>query len=168
MRRILIGLSLGMLLLLMLPAQALACNLVLKPSTITAKSGESTTFRLERYKTHKVCVTPLEDTKIIVTGGELIDPGKWVEGNPDVLNFTVKFTSAGDAVVRVERYCTKVGLMHVEAYGTVETKSTLGTAPPPTEVQEKPDITTPTQTTVEPSETSRGTGQSLFLVGIIL
>ncbi|MEQ8175616.1 MAG: 4Fe-4S binding protein [Syntrophomonadaceae bacterium] len=161
MRRILIGLSLGMLLLLMLPAQALACNLVLKPSTITAKSGESITFRLERYKTHKVCVTPLEDTKIIVTGGELIDPGKWVEGNPDVLNFTVKFTSAGSAVVRVERYCTKVGLMHVEAYGTEETNSISGTIPPSTEVQEKPGIATPSQTTVEassPSETSNQEG----------
>jgi len=139
MRRILIVLSLLWISVLIFSSKAMACNLVLNPSYFTVKSGDTLSFRLERYKTHKVCVTPLEDTKIIVTGGELVDPGKWVEGTPDVLNFTVKFTTPGNSTVRVERYCTKVGLMYVDTAGIVGQASVSGTnTTPAPAAQEKP------------------------------
>ncbi len=102
---------------------AAACELSITPSSFSAQSGSDVTFRLERVPTHKTCVTPLEDTKIIVTGGDLIDPGIWQKGTPDILIFKVKFTSPGQSTVRIERECTKVGLMFVEANVTVTTQN---------------------------------------------
>jgi len=162
MKKLLLGLTLGWIVLLGWPLQALSCNLILNPSNFSIKSGETVSFRLERNKTHNVCVTPLEDTKIKITGGELVDPGKWVVGKPDVLNFTVKFTNPGNATVRVERYCTKVGLMVVEANGTVvstPTGTTTVNTPPTTTVNilpaktEKP-VTAETATSPANSPTS--------------
>ncbi len=100
---------------------AAACDLTLTPSSFSTQAGSDVTFRLERVPTHKTCVTPLEDTKIIVTGGDLVDPGKWQKGTPDILIFKVKFNAPGQSTVRVERECTKVGLIFVEAQGTVTT-----------------------------------------------
>ncbi len=100
---------------------AAACDLTITPSSFSTQAGSDITFRLERVPTHKTCVTPLEDTKIIVTGGDLVDPGKWQKGTPDILNFKVKFNAPGQSTVRVERECTKVGLIFVEAQGTVTT-----------------------------------------------
>lgn len=96
-----------------------ACDLTIIPSEFSVQAGSEVTYRLERIQTHKTCVTPLEDTKIIITGGELTDPGKWQKGTPDILIFKVKFTTPGPAIVRIERNCTKVGLITVEARGTV-------------------------------------------------
>ncbi len=138
MKKLLICLSLGWIILLGWPLQAMACNLVLDPSSFSVNSGETVSFHLERYKTHNVCVTPLEATEIIVTGGELVDPGKWVAGTPDVLDFTVKFTNPGNATVRVERYCTKVGLMSVESKGSVSPASGTSTTNPLPDAAENP------------------------------
>ncbi len=151
MKKLLIGLSLGWIVLLAWPLQALGCNLVLNPSNFSVKSGETVSFRLERYKTHNVCVIPLKDTKFIVNGGELVDPGKWVVGTPDVLNFTVKFT-VGNATVRVERYCNKVGLMAIESKGTVSPPASTTTVNTPPATTEKPaPAETATSPTVNPT-----------------
>jgi NosR/NirI family transcriptional regulator, nitrous oxide reductase regulator len=130
MKKFFVGFTLLWIIILGCPLQATACNLVLNPTNFTTQSGEIISFHLERYKTHNVCVTPLEETKIIVVGGEVVDPGKWVVGIPDVLNFKVKFIKQGNATVRIERYCTKVGLMTVEARGTVSLANTSLVNPP--------------------------------------
>ncbi|MBO8127646.1 MAG: 4Fe-4S binding protein [Peptococcaceae bacterium] len=101
------------------PGKVLACEMELTPSTFTVDKDETITFKLERYQTHRRCDVPLEDTSIKVTGGEITDRGTWQTGNPDILNFTVQFTDPGEAVVHVERYCDKEGLMVIEAKGTV-------------------------------------------------
>ena len=139
------------------------------------KSGETVSFRLERYKTHNVCITPLEDTKIFVAGGEIVDPGKWVTGVPDILDFKVKFTTVGNAQVRIERFCTKTGLMTVEANGTVSagsiTSSTpLSTTPattpstsPTTTVEKANDGTVPSATANTASEAAAPSSISRFI-----
>lgn len=117
---------------------ASACNLKITPADFTAGAGEIVLFRLERYQTHRQCVLPLEDTSIIITGGELVDPGVWQKGNPDVLNFKVKFSEPGPVTVRIERNCPKSGLNFVESKGIVNSAqgaTTTGTglqSPPAT------------------------------------
>lgn len=69
------------------PKEALACTLKLTPSTFNTAPGETLTFHLERYPTHKQCVLPLEETKILISGGKLSDPGIWEKGTPDILDF---------------------------------------------------------------------------------
>lgn len=113
-------------LLVIPPAPAAACEMFLSPSGFAAKVGDTVAFKLERYTTHRQCVLPLEQTRITVTGGGVSNPGVWKKGSPDVLNFTVKFTKAGSALVRVERNCPKVGIMTVEARGTVSPAAAAG------------------------------------------
>jgi len=106
-------------LLLFPPKSALACDLKIFPATFSIAAGETVTFRLERYQTHRQCVLPLEETVIKVTGGKVSDPGVWKRGTPDVLIFQVNFTEPGQASVRVERDCPKSGLNFKEAKGVV-------------------------------------------------
>ena len=108
--------ALGILIfVLCLPKPTLACNLKISPEALTAKTGETVTFRLERYLTHRQCVLPLENTIIKVSGGKLTDPGTWKKGTPDVLIFKVTFSEPGQAIVRVERNCPNEGLLFTEA-----------------------------------------------------
>ncbi|MGB9860639.1 MAG: 4Fe-4S binding protein, partial [Moorellaceae bacterium] len=128
MRKIVLVALLFAFALLWSPGEALACTLNLTPSTFNVAAGETVTFHLERTPTHRQCVLPLEETKILVSGGKLIDPGVWKKGAPDVLDFKVAFEQPGQAVVRVERNCPKSGLIAVEARGTVVAAS-KSTAP---------------------------------------
>ncbi len=98
------------LLLSVWPAYALACAMKLTPASPSVNVGDIVTLRLERTTTHRTCVLPLEQTTIKVSGGEVIDPGTWKKGSPDVLEFKVRFTQAGSATVRIERNCPKDGL----------------------------------------------------------
>ena len=94
---------------------ALACAMDLIPSTATAKVGDTVGFRLERAAIHRSCVLPLEQTTIRVSGGELVDPGAWSKGKVDVLEFSVKFTQPGAAIVKIERDCPKAGMQTTQA-----------------------------------------------------
>ncbi len=120
MRKILVVLILTGLLSSYFYLTAFACIMKLTPDKFTAKIGEKITFTLERVQEHRTCVLPLEETKIEVKGGKVIDPGKWTkQNNVDILKFTVQFTTPGEAVVTVIRNCPKEGLMKVEVKGTV-------------------------------------------------
>lgn len=127
------------------PEPALACSLKISPAALTVKTGETVTFRLERYQTHKQCVLPLENTIIKVTGGKLTDPGTWKKGTPDVLIFKATFSEPGQAIVRVERNCPKEGLLFAEAKVNVvqgettnSNEQTANKKEPQTPEQEKP------------------------------
>ena len=136
---------------------AFACDLTIIPSAFSVQTGSEVTFRLERIQTHKTCTTPLEDTKIIITGGELADPGKWQKGTPDILIFKVKFTTPGPAVVRIERFCTKEGLITVESRGTVaEAQATPPAAEQPvaSKGQQKDSAVSPVPAATPASSTS--------------
>jgi Pyruvate/2-oxoacid:ferredoxin oxidoreductase delta subunit len=119
MRKAIILLAAFLFVFLSFAKSVLACEIKLTPSTFTVKAGDTVSFTLERYQTHRRCDVPLEDTSIKITGGEIVDPGVWQRGYPDLLTFTVRFTTPGEAVVHVERYCEKEGLMVTEAKGTV-------------------------------------------------
>ena len=109
MKRNLLFLSTALILFLLFsPSVALACSMKLTPSTPAASVGETITFRLERALTHRNCVLPIEQTQIKVTGGEVVDAGVWKKGNPDVLEFKVRFTQPGDSLIRIERDCSMV------------------------------------------------------------
>ena len=94
---------------------AFACAMDLIPSTSTAKVGDTVGFRLERAAIHRSCVLPLEQTTIRISGGELVDPGVWSKGKVDVLEFSVKFTQPGTAIVKIERDCPKAGMQTTQA-----------------------------------------------------
>lgn len=136
MRKTSLAIIFSILLIFLCVNTALACNMTVIPSDFSVQAGGEVTFRLERTQTHKTCTTPLEDTKIIITGGELTDPGVWKKGTPDILIFKVRFTTPGPAVVRIERSCTKEGLISVEARGTVA--AALTTAPSENPAAEQP------------------------------
>lgn len=120
MRKILAILIIAGLLSSYFYVTAFACTMKLSPDKFTVKAGGKITFTLERVQEHRNCVLPLEETKIEVKGGKIIDLGKWTKQNSvDVLKFTVQFTTPGEAVVTVIRNCPKEGLMKVEVKGTV-------------------------------------------------
>lgn len=135
MRKTSLAIMFLVLLTLLCVNTALACNMAVTPSSFSVQAGGEVTFRLERLQTHKTCTTPLEDTKITITGGELTDPGVWKKGTPDILIFKVKFTAPGPASVRIERSCTKEGLMAVEARGTVAAAQSAAPAENPANQQ---------------------------------
>lgn len=103
---------------------ASACILKISPPTFEAKVGDVISFHLERYITHKRCVLPIEETKITVKGGTIVEQGTWKEGNPDTIDFKVRFDQAGEGVVRIERNCPREGLISIEAKGRVVEPST--------------------------------------------
>ncbi|MCS7234038.1 MAG: 4Fe-4S binding protein [Synergistetes bacterium] len=121
-------LALSIALALTFAGTASACILKISPSTFEAKVGETLNFNLERYLTHRSCTLPIEETKITVSRGTIVDPGTWKKGNPDKLDFKVRFDKEGDATVRVERSCPREGLITVEAKGKIiKDLSTAGT-----------------------------------------
>ena len=111
-------------LILFYPLTAFACTMKLTRTTPSVFAGENITFRLKRTATHRTCVVPLEQTTIKVSGGEVVDPGIWKKGNPDILEFVVRFTQAGTGKVVVERNCPKEGLLTTQATITVSEKTT--------------------------------------------
>ena len=116
MKRTLLGLSIVTLVgFLFQSTVALACAMELIPSTATAKVGDMVGFRLERAAIHRSCVLPLEQTRIRISGGELVDPGAWSKGKVDVLEFSVKFTQPGAGTVKIERDCPKAGMQTTQA-----------------------------------------------------
>lgn len=119
MRRKFMLLVMFFLMIFLVPGNVEACDLNLTPGTFSVKAGETVTFTLQRYRDHRNCVLPLEDTNIKVTGGVVVDPGTWKKGNPDILVFKVKFSEPGQAVVRIERRCPKSGTIAAETKGMV-------------------------------------------------
>ena len=49
-----------------------------------------------------------DEINTVRTNGEVVDPGVWKKGNPDVLEFRVRFTHPGDSLIRIERDCSMV------------------------------------------------------------
>ncbi|KUK14389.1 MAG: 4Fe-4S binding protein [Synergistetes bacterium] len=139
--------------------EAHACVLKIYPSPFEAKVKEVLTFRLERYPTHRRCVLPVEETKITVSKGTVVDPGTWKEGNPDVLEFKVRFDEAGEAFVRAERECPREGLIVVETKGTVteatsSQASTLKAEELPKEPEAPSTVATPATSLTHPKEST--------------
>ena len=142
------------------PSQALACAMKLTPDSPTANVGDVVTLRLELTLTHRTCVLPVEQTVIKVTGGEIVDPGVWKKGSPNVLEIKVKFTQPGDAKVRIERNCSKDGLHTTETTVKVSAKPAITAAPAAT-VLPPPTSTTATASAPEKSSRSLSWQQAL-------
>ena len=122
MRKFLLAIFIFVVAISFAPSQALACAMKLTPTVPTASVGDIITLRLDLTLTHRSCVLPVEQTVIKLTGGEIVDPGVWKKGSPNVLEFKVKFTHTGDALVRIERNCSKDGLHTTETMLKVSAK----------------------------------------------
>lgn len=122
------------------PPQALACAMKLTPDKPSVTVGEVVSLSLELTLTHRTCVLPIEQTVIKITGGEILDPGVWKKGSPNILEFKVRFTQPGDAVVRIERDCSKDGLHTTQT--TVKVSAKTGTEAAASPVVSVADATT--------------------------
>lgn len=87
------------------------CTVSIVPSKTEVEVGDIISVDILRTQTHKTCVLPLDETKIEISGGEIITDYPWVEGTPDKKTIEVKFTTVGDSIIKVIRDCPKSGLM---------------------------------------------------------
>ncbi len=117
-------------------APVLACDMRLIPDRSTVTAGETVQFTLERYQTHRTCSVPLEDTVITVSGGELVDPGVWQPGTPDILVFTVRFDQPGAGSVTATRECDKTPGLSVSSYVDVSEKPIVAASSAASDVQQ--------------------------------
>jgi ferredoxin len=122
----------------------MACDLKITPSVFEVESGKTVEFLLERFQTHSRCLLPLEDTRIEVGGGTLVDPGEWQTGNPDILIFKVRFSGDEEPVVHIERNCPR-GLYTIDAKGKVVRTAAVGSgattnAPQPVKTNHPNDL----------------------------
>lgn len=119
-----------------------ACEL----SIISDKSefyvGEEISVTIERVKTHKTCVLPIEETKIEIINGEIVKEGEWIKGTKDIKEIVVKFNTPGTGIIKVIRDCPKGGLIVETKEFTVLENKTEET--PKEETTTNPPSTTPT------------------------
>ncbi|MGQ9845360.1 MAG: hypothetical protein ACUVQN_04005, partial [Caldisericia bacterium] len=72
---------------------------------------EKVLIKIERVKTHKTCVLPIEDTEIQVSNGEIVKESEWIEGTKDTKEIVVKFYEPGKQIIKIIRDCPKGGVM---------------------------------------------------------
>ena len=57
-----------------------ACDVTIISEKNEVYVGEEISVTIERVKTHKTCVLPIEETEIQITNGEIVKEGDWVTG----------------------------------------------------------------------------------------
>lgn len=55
-----------------------ACELSIISDKSEVYVGEEISVTIERVKTHKTCVLPIEETKIEIINGEIVKEGEWI------------------------------------------------------------------------------------------
>lgn len=107
---------------------AFACNLSIISDKNEVNVGEDISVTIDRVKTHKTCVLPIEETEIEIINGEIVDEGNWIKGTKDTKEIVVKFTEPGTGIIKVIRDCPKGGLIvETKEFNVVNNNSTLNT-----------------------------------------
>ncbi|MBC7194627.1 MAG: 4Fe-4S binding protein [Caldisericia bacterium] len=149
-----------------------ACDLSIISEKNEVYVGEEIKVTIERVKTHKTCVLPIEETEIQVINGEIVSEGEWVKSTKDTKEIVVKFNEPGVGIIKVIRDCPKGGLMvwtkefNVLSLPTTQPSDSQPSNPTtPTSPDTTPNTSTPTTpsnttTQIDPSNTTTPTSPS--------
>jgi NosR/NirI family transcriptional regulator, nitrous oxide reductase regulator len=99
-------------LILLINAQpVLACNIAITSTTTVGKVGDNITFTINVQKTHRDCITPIDETEIKLKNMEMVSQTLWQKVSSDVnrKQITVRLTKAGEGLLEVIRECSKGG-----------------------------------------------------------
>jgi len=124
--------------------ETFACDVTIISDKIEVYVGEEIKVTIERVKTHKTCVLPIEETEIQVINGEIVSESEWVKSTKDSKEIVVKFNEHGVGIIKVIRDCPKGGLMVWTKEFNV---SSLPTTQPSNSQPSNPTISTSPDTT---------------------
>lgn len=89
----------------------LACDIGISPSSASGTVGDTVVVTVTFRQTHRVCLVPVEDTQILLSGMELVSESAW--SNVSTMTYqkelTVKLLTPGDGRVEVLRVCPNGG-----------------------------------------------------------
>lgn len=135
-----------------------ACELSIISDKSEVFVGEEISVTIERVKTHKTCVLPIEETKIEVINGEIVKEGEWIKGTKDTKEIVVKFNVPGTGIIKVTRDCPKGGLIvETKEFTVLENKieetpkEETTTNPPSTIPTNEPNNQSTNENTSQPS-----------------
>lgn len=102
-------LALGALVVTAVPI--LACDIGVTSSSASGTVGDTVTVTVTFRQTHRVCLVPVEDTQILLSGMELVSESAW--SNVSTMTYekelTLKLLTPGDGHVEVLRVCPNGG-----------------------------------------------------------
>ena len=89
----------------------LACDIGIAPSSASGTVGDTVTVTVTFRQTHRVCLVPVEDTQILLSGMELVSESAW--SNVSTMTYekelTLKLLTPGDGHVEALRVCPNGG-----------------------------------------------------------
>lgn len=91
--------------------ETFACEVLIFAEKSDLYVGEEVLIKIERIKTHKTCVLPIEETEIQISNGEIVKESEWIEGTKDTKEIVVKFYEPGNQIIKITRDCPKGGVM---------------------------------------------------------
>ncbi|MFC2056419.1 4Fe-4S binding protein [Chloroflexota bacterium] len=158
MARIFTAILISLVCLLLLATPAYACVITISPESATGFVDDILTFNISIQKTHRQCITPIEETVIQLKGVSLIEETPWhqVSSTVDEKQITVRLTEVGDGQIKVIRECSKGGdtyITKVTIEKAQDVPSNLVPSPlptPPTIVPEPAPLPSPTPTLPTP------------------
>ena len=127
---------------------ALACNITITSTEASGKVGDNLTFTINVQKTHRRCITPIDETEIKLQNMEMVSQTLWekVSSSIDRKQVTVKLTKAGEGFLEVVRDCSLGG--DDQTFKVTISESAGPTAPVPSGLPPSP---TSTQTSTQSS-----------------
>jgi ferredoxin len=138
-------------LILVVTAQpVLACNITITPTTVSGKVGDTITFTINVQKTHRNCITPIDETEIRLKNMEMVSQTLWqkVSSEVDRKQITARLTKAGEGLLEVIRECSKGG--DYETVKVTIAEASVQSTPLPQTTSPSPTVTqTPTTTVSE-------------------
>lgn len=109
--RVFIAILISLLLLILTAQPVYACIITIIPDSATGSVGETLTFTIDVQKTHRTCITPIDDTEINLKGMELVSQTLWQQVSSDLhrKQITVILVEVGEGLIEVTRECIKGG-----------------------------------------------------------
>ena len=77
MVRILFAILMPLGVLLLTAQPVAACTITITPDSATGYVGDILTFTIDVQKTHRTCLTPIDETEINLRGMELVSQTLW-------------------------------------------------------------------------------------------
>jgi hypothetical protein len=89
----------------------LACDIGISPSSASGTVGDTVVVTVTFRQTHRVCLVPVDDTQILLSGMELVSESAWSKVSTMTYQkeLTVKLLTPGDGRVEVLRVCPNGG-----------------------------------------------------------
>ena len=89
----------------------LACDIGVTPSSASGTVGDTVVVTVTFQQTHRVCVVPVEDTQILLSGMELVSESPWSQVSSMAYRkeLTVTLLTPGEGRVEVVRVCPNGG-----------------------------------------------------------